>query len=96
MKKELILFVLMLAGAVCSKAQESVDFNEVSLKLKKSDYPFSSQKVMAYEDFGVKYKGKSFATYRDLSRKLKQEEETNDMYVPFWSEGCRVLYHRAC
>ena len=39
-------------------------------------------------------RGKACATYRDLSRKRKSQEETGEMYVPFWFEvgnGCKLF-----
>lgn len=92
--KTLIILAIAILGCVNAMGQQTVDLDKASQKLKKSDLPFKSCKMMAYTDQGVEYRGKACATYRDLSRKRKLQEETGEMYVPFWFEvgnGCKLF-----
>ena len=84
--KTLIILAIAILGCVNAMGQQTVDLDKASQRLKKSDLPFKSCKVMAYTNQGVEYRGKACATYRDLSRKRKSQEETGEMYVPFWFE----------
>ena len=92
--KTLIILAIAILGCVNAMGQQTVDLDKASQRLKKSDLPFKSCKVMAYTNQGVEYRGKACATYRDLSRKRKSQEETGEMYVPFWFEvgnGCKLF-----
>ena len=74
--KTLIILAIAILGCVNAMGQQTVDLDKASQRLKKSDLPFKSCKVMAYTNQGVEYRGKACATYRDLSRKRKSQEET--------------------
>ncbi len=92
--RTLIILAITILGCVNVMGQQTVDLSKVNQKLKKSDLPFKSCKAMAYTNQGVEYRGKACATYRDLSRKRKSQEEMGDMYVPFWFElgnGCKLF-----
>ena len=81
-------------GGMSAIGQQTIDLNKASQKLKKSDLPFKSCKAMAYTTQGVEYRGEACATYRDLSRKRKQQEETGEMHIPFRFEvgnGCKLF-----
>ena len=69
--KTLIILAIAILGCVNAMGQQTVDLDKASQRLKKSDLPFKSCKVMAYTNQGVEYRGKACATYRDLSRKKR-------------------------
>ena len=92
--RTLIILAITILGCVNVMGQQTVDLSKVNQKLKISDLPCKSCKAMAYTNQGVEYRGKACATYRDLSRKRKSQEEMGDMYVPFWFElgnGCKLF-----
>ena len=81
-------------GGMSAIGQQTIDLNKARQKLKKCDLPFKSCKAMAYTTQGVEYRGEACATYRDLSRKRKQQEETGEMHIPFRFEvgnGCKLF-----
>jgi len=67
--KTLIILAIAILGCVNAMGQQTVDLDKASQRLKKSDLPFKSCKVMAYTNQGVEYRGKACATYRDLRKK---------------------------
>ena len=92
--RTLIILAITLLGGMSAIGQQTIDLNKASQKLKKSDLPFKSCKAMAYTTQGVEYRGEACATYRDLSRKRKQQEETGEMHIPFRFEvgnGCKLF-----
>ena len=66
--KTLIILAIAILGCVNAMGQQTVDLDKASQRLKKSDLPFKSCKVMAYTNQGVEYRGKACATYRRKKR----------------------------
>ena len=59
--KTLIILAIAILGCVNAMGQQTVDLDKASQRLKKSDLPFKSCKVMAYTNQGVEYRGKACA-----------------------------------
>ncbi|MFR6383870.1 MAG: hypothetical protein ACLUOS_18165 [Odoribacter splanchnicus] len=59
--RTLIILAVIILGYVNAMGQQTVDLDKASQKLKKSDLPFKSCKMMAYTDQG-RVSGQSFAT----------------------------------
>ena len=85
--KTLIILAIAILGCVNAMGQQTVDLDKASQRLKKSDLPFKSCKVMAYTNQGVEYRGKACATYRDLSRKVNRRKKRGKCTYPSGSRS---------